>query len=78
MFKWKDYGENSNCFIDGIEISVASIKHKGMELKETLTGNKSKLKSELLEDAKIEAEKILIKYWQKVNKETTKILNLVK
>lgn len=77
MIRWKDYGLYSRCFIDGIDISLASIKIKNMELIETLTGNKTKLKADDLNAAKVSAEKILIEFWKTCYKEIGIILDLL-
>lgn len=77
MFRWKDYGLYSRCFIDGIDISIASIKIKNMELTETLTGNKTKLKTDELNEAKESAEEILLKFWKTCYKEMGIILDLL-
>jgi hypothetical protein len=74
MFTWKDYEENSRCFIGNSNVSVASINYKNCRVEDSTTGKRFKLKSETLDEQKKEAEKILLDYWNEVIKEFSKLV----
>ena len=66
MFKWKEYGENSALFIEGISENVAVLRHKDFQLTDATTGLKVKMKSSNIDEAKIDAENFLKKFWNRV------------
>ena len=66
MFKWKEYGENSALFIEGISENVAVLRHKDFQLTDADTGLKVKMKSSNIDEAKIDAENFLKKFWNRV------------
>lgn len=74
MFKWVDYEKNSALFIDGIPTNVAILRHKDFQLHDNATGNKIKMKSSCLDEAKIDAQNFLKTYWKNVQKELSKNL----
>lgn len=77
MFRWKEYGEKSCLFIDGIDTNVAVLRYKDFQLTETATGNKFKMKSTCLEEAKADAENFLKEYWKRVQKDISKIMDKI-
>ena len=69
MFRWKDYEENTCLFIEGIETNVAVLRYKDFQLTDATTGNKFKMKSSCIAEAKIDAEReIMIKISGNVGK----------
>lgn len=66
MFKWKDYEENTALFIEGISENVAVLRHKDFQLTDAATGLKVKMKSSNIDEAKIDAENFLKKFWNRV------------
>lgn len=74
MFKWMDYEENSALFIDGITTNVAILRHKDFQLHDNATGNKTKMKSSCLDEAKVDAQNFLKIYWKNVHKKLTRNL----
>lgn len=66
MFKWKEYGENSALFIEGISENVAVLRHKDFQLTDAATRLKVKMKSSNIDEAKIDAENFLKKFWNRV------------
>ena len=68
MFKWKDYGENSALFIEGISENVAILRYKDFQLTDTATGLKVKMKSSNIDEAKVDAENYLKSLWERVEK----------
>lgn len=68
MFKWKDYGENSALFIEGISENVAVLRYKDFQLTDASTGLKVKMKSSNIEEAKVDAENYLKSLWERVEK----------
>lgn len=74
MFKWIDYEQNSALFIDGIGTNVAVLRHKDFQLFDNATGQKIKIKSSCLDEAKVDSENFLKEYWKNVKKELEKNL----
>lgn len=68
MFKWKDYGENSALFIEGISENVAILRYKDFQLTDAATGLKVKMKSSNIDEAKVDAENYLKSLWKRVEK----------
>ena len=68
MFKWKDYGENSALFIEGISENVAILRYKDFQLTDAVTGLKVKMKSSNIDEAKVDAENYLKSLWERVEK----------
>lgn len=66
MFKWKDYGENSALFIEGISESVAILRYKDFQLTDVASGLKVKMKSSNIDEAKVDAENFLKEFWNRV------------
>ena len=66
MFKWKDYEENAALFIDGINESVAILRYKDLQLTDSSTGLKVKMKSSNIYEAKVDAENFLKELWFRV------------
>lgn len=66
MFKWKDYGENSALFIEGISESVAILRYKDFQLTDIATGLKVKMKLSNIDEAKVDAENFLKEFWNRV------------
>ena len=64
MFKWKDYGENTALFIDGINENVAILRHRDFQLTDSATGLKVKMKSSNIDEAKVDAENYLKELWR--------------
>ncbi len=77
MFRWKDYEENTCLFIEGIDTNVAVLRYKDFQLTDATTGNKFKMKSSNIDEAKVEAEKFLKAYWGRVQKDINKIMNKI-
>jgi hypothetical protein len=74
MFTWRDYEENSRCFVGSSNVSVAGINYKNCRVEDSTTGKRFKLISETLDEQKEEAEKILLEYWNNVIKEFSKFI----
>lgn len=74
VFKWIDYEQNSALFIDGIRTNVAMLRHKDFQLSDNATGQKIKMKSNCLDEAKIDAENFLKEYWNNVKRDLEKNL----
>ena len=77
MFKWIDYEQNSALFIDGIGTNVAVLRHKDFQLSDNATGQKTKMKSSCLDEAKVDAENFLKEFWKNVNKELERNLTAI-
>ena len=77
MFRWKDYEENTCLFIERIDTNVAILRYKDFQLTDSVTGNKTKMKSSNIDEAKIEAEKFLKTYWSRVQKDVNKIMEKI-
>ena len=75
MFRWKDYEENTCLFVDGIDTNVAVLRYKDFQLTDATTGNKFKMKSSCIEEAKVDAENFLKEYWKRVQKDINKIMD---
>lgn len=75
MFKWRDYGENSALFIDGISENVALLRHKDFRLTDCATNHKAIMKSSCLEEAKVDAENYLKLYWEQAQKKFNRNLS---
>lgn len=78
MFTWKDYGEASALFIDGIGRNVALLRYKDFQLTDSSTGLKVKMKSSNIEEAKIDAQNYLIKFWKRTRDDFNKNLEALK
>ena len=52
MFTWKDYGENSTLFLEGIGTNVAILRHKDFRLTDNTTGRNIKINAPDLNEAK--------------------------
>ena len=50
---------------------------KDFKLTDATTGNKFKMKSSNIDEAKVEAEKFLKEYWGRVQKDINKIMNKI-
>lgn len=77
MFKWKDYGENTCLFIEGIDANVAVLRYKDFQLTDAITGNKFKIKSSNIDEAKVDAENFLREYWKRVQEDINRIMNKI-
>ena len=77
MFRWKDYGENTCLFVDGIDTNVAVLRYKDFQLTDATTGNKFKMKSSCIEEAKIDAENFLKEYCEIFQNDNNKIMNKI-
>lgn len=75
MFTWKDYGENSTLFLEGIGTNVAILRHKDFRLTDNTTGRNIKINAPDLNEAKEEAKKFLKDYWNSVYKNLGKIIS---
>ena len=78
MFKWKEYGENSALFIEGISENVAILKYKDFQLTDSATGLKTKMKSSNIDEAKIDAENFLKEFWNRVENDYKRNLDALK
>ena len=65
MFKWIDYEGNSALFINGAPTNVAILRHKDFQLHDNVTGNKTKMKSSCLDEARL-MQKIFSKHIGKI------------
>ena len=77
MFRWKDYEKNTCLYIDGIDTNVAVLRQKDFQLTDATTGNKFKMKSSCIEEAKIDAENFLKEYLERVQKYINKIMDKI-
>lgn len=77
MFRWKDYEENACLFIEGISTNVAVLRYKDFQLTDSITGNKFKMKSSNIDEAKVDAENFLNDYWSRVQKDINKIMDKI-
>ena len=77
MFRWKDYEENTCLFVDGIDTNVAVLRYKDFQLTDATPGNKFKMKSSCIEEAKVDAENFLKEFWKNVNKELERNLTAI-
>ena len=77
VFRWKDYEENTCLFVDGIDTNVAVLRYKDFQLTDASTGNKFKMKSSCIEEAKVDAENFLKEYWKRVQKDVNKIMDKI-
>lgn len=68
MFRWKDYGEITMLFIDGISENVAILRYKDFQLTDSVTGLKVKMKSSNINEAKVDAENYLKEMWYRVER----------
>lgn len=78
MFKWKDYEENAALFIDGINESVAILRYKDLQLTDSSTGLKVKMKSSNIDEAKVDAENFLKELWFRVERNYKRNLDALK
>ena len=78
MFKWKDYGENTALFIDGINENVAILRHRDFQLTDSATGLKVKMKSSNIDEAKVDAENYLKELWDRVERNYRRNLDALK
>ena len=78
MFKWKDYGENTALFIDGINENVAILRYKDFQLTDSATGLKVKMKSSNIDEAKVDAENYLKELWYRVERDYKRNLDALK
>lgn len=78
MFKWKDYEENAALFIDGINESVAILRYKDLQLTDSYTGLKVKMKSSNIDEAKVDAENFLKELWFRVERNYKRNLDALK
>ena len=78
MFKWKDYEENAALFIDGINESVAILRYKDLQLTDSFTGLKVKMKSSNIDEAKVDAENFLKELWFRVERNYKRNLDALK
>ena len=69
MFTWIDYDETSALFIEGINTSVALLKHKDFQIMDFTTGFKVKLKADGIAEEKLKAEDYLRNLWKRVRKD---------
>lgn len=77
MFKWVDYEQNSALFIEGINVNVAVLRHKDLQLHDNATDKNIKMKSFCLDEAKVDAINFLQEYWKNVYKDLGKILERI-
>ena len=77
MFRWKDYEKNACLFIDGIDTNVAVLRYRDFQLTDVSTGNKFKMGSFNIDEAKIDAENFLKDYWGRVQKDINKIMDKI-
>lgn len=78
MFKWKDYEENAALFIDGINENVAILRYKDLQLTDSSTGLKVKMKSSNIDEAKVDAENFLKELWFRVERNYKRNLDALK
>lgn len=78
MFKWKDYGESTALFIDGINENVATLRYRDFQLTDSATGLKVKMKSSNIDEAKVDAENYLKKLWSRVERNYKRNLEALK
>ena len=78
MFKWKDYEENAALFIDGINENVAILRYKDLQLTDSSTGLKVKMKSSNIDEAKVDAENFLKELWFRVERNYKRNLDELK
>lgn len=78
MFKWKDYEENASLFIDGINENVAILRYKDLQLTDSSTGLKVKMKSSNIDEAKVDAENFLKELWFRVERNYKRNLDALK
>ena len=78
MFKWKDYGENTRLFIDGINENVAILRYKDFQLTDSATGLKVRMKSSNIDEAKVDAENFLKELWHRVERDCKRNLDALK
>lgn len=78
MFKWKDYEENTALFIEGISENVAILRYKDFQLTDSATGLKAKMKSSNIDEAKVDAENFLKKFWNRVENNYKRNLDALK
>ena len=78
MFKWKDYEENAALFIDGINENVAILRYKDLQLTDSSTGLKVKMKSSNIDEAKVDAENFLKEVWFRVERNYKRNLDALK
>ena len=78
MFKWKDYEENTALFIDGINENVAILRYKDLQLTDSSTGLKVKMKSSNIDEAKVDAENFLKELWFRVERNYKRNLDALK
>ena len=78
MFKWKDYEENAALFIDGINENVAILRYKDLQLTDSSTGLKVKVKSSNIDEAKVDAENFLKELWFRVERNYKRNLDALK
>ena len=77
MFTWKDYGENSTLFLEGIGTNVAILRHKDFRLTDNTTGRNIKINAPDLNEAKKESESFLKDYWNSVYRDLGKIISAI-
>lgn len=68
-FRWIDYLENSSCFVNDETISCGRVNYKNNEVADFTTKRKFKLLKRNLEEQKLEAQDILLEYWNNCVKE---------
>ena len=78
MFKWKDYEENAALFIDGINENVVNLRYKDLQLTDSSTGLKVKMKSSNIDEAKVDAENFLKELWFRVERNYKRNLDALK
>lgn len=78
MFKWKDYEENAALFIDWINENVAILRYKDLQLTDSSTGLKVKMKSSNIDEAKVDAENFLKELWFRVERNYKRNLDALK
>ena len=78
MFKWKDYEENAALFIDGINENVAILRYKDLQLTDSSTGLKVKMKSSNIDEAKVDDENFLKELWFRVERNYKRNLDALK
>ena len=74
MFYWKDYGENSLLFTEGMNTSVAVLRYKDFRLTDSITGKMFKIKSSCLDEAKVSSVKTLVGHWEYTYKNLGRVL----
>ena len=72
-YKNKYYGLRKDIIVAGFD----AVRYKDFQLTDATTGNKFKMKSSCIEEAKVDAENFLKEYWKRVQKGINKIMDKI-